>query len=494
MKKACVICRLLCVLLILLMLPVPASASQPEQSAGISATAAATEEETSIVPDSNDDKPYDASVYKGCHSLDARFSFLGNEKRLDNAAAAVLYDFTNDTLMYSINPDTQLKPASLVKIMTGMLIAQADDLSVEVTIPENYVFSLSDGQRTTGLQPGETIRLEDLLYCVLVGSSNDAAVIAAEHLYGSQSAFVDEMNRQAQQLGCSNTSFSDVTGLSEDNQHSTARDLARILSAAMKIDAFRTPFCTTHYTVPATNLSEARRLVSNNFLTNTEVMSRYYDKRVLGGRIGITSDGGRNIAAISQRNEIEMITIVLGSASTYTESGQPVDFGGFQETITLLNWGYRGLAKVQILYENQALMQYEVINGECDVILCPNKSVFVTLPGNIVYDDLSFRFSSEYEGIAAPIEKGTRVSAVEVWYNGLCISQVDLYAMNRVRIQEPVDLTPNEVPTPAGLSPLLIVMIIIAVLLVLLFGRRLIYRVIRRHQIRRYRKNRRRSR
>lgn len=492
MKKTAKFCRILCLLLVIAALQIPVSAAQTETQPPESTSVPAISETIN-----KDDAPKrDTSVEKGCHSLDAKFPFLGMEPKIKNVEAALLFDLTNETLMYAWNADVQLKPASLVKIMTGMIVAQAEDLTQEVTIPEDYTFTISEASRTSKLQPGETISLENLLYCILVGSSNDASIIAAEHLFGTQEAFVAEMNRVAEELGCSNTVFSDVTGLDEESQYTTARDIGRILSAAMKIDAFRTAFCTSHYTVPATNLTSARRLVTNNHLVHTDVMKRYYDSRVTGGRIGVTSEDKRNIAVSATRNDIELISITMGSSSTYTADGRSiVDFGGFDETSDLLDIGFKGFSSVQIIYANQALMQYDVINGECDVILSPRESVQVILPYNVTLDDLSFRYSSDYEGISAPIEKDSRVSALEVWYNSLCISQVDLYAMNQVRVQEKLDLSVKEnTDASGGISPLLIVVIIVGILLVLLLGRRVIFRMIYKSRVRRYRKNRRRSR
>lgn len=491
MKKSSIFCRILCLILAILLLQIPVFAAQTTASAEDDATESVTE----YTQQEPGDKPYDASVEKGCHSIDGKFPFLGMESKVKNAQAAVLYDFTNDTLMYAWNADMQVVPASLVKIMTGMIVAQTEDLSQEVTIPEDYQFSLTDAQRTSKLQPGETISLENLLYCILVGSSNDASVIAAEHLFGTQEAFVEEMNRQAEELGCTGTFFSDVTGLDEEYQYTTARDVGRILSAALKIDAFKTVFSTTHYTVSATNLSQARRLVSNNWLAHTDVMERYYDSRVTGGRIGVTSDGNRNVAVTASRNDIELISIIIGSVSTYTPDGRKtVNYGGFQETIDLLNLGYKGFSSFQIIYANQALMQYKVNNGECDVVLCPHESVSVVLPYSASLEDLSFRYSSEYEGISAPINKGDRVSALEVWYNSLCISQVDLYAMNQVRVKEANTAPVVDDGSNKGISPFIIILIIIIVLVILLLGRRIIFRMIHQSRIRRHRKNRRRSR
>lgn len=488
MKKTGLLCRVLCLLFAVIMLQIPVYATQSDDLTGV--TEPAITESTQ-----GTGKKHDASVEKGCHTIDAKFPLLGTEAEVKNCEAAVLFDMTNQTLMFGWNPDVQIKPSSFAKIMTAWLIAQSGDLSREVTIPGDYVFPYSEASRTSKLQPGETITLESLLYCILVGSSNDACIVAAQYLAGSEDAFVEQMNQQAEAIGCTGTLFSDSTGIDEELQHTTARDVARILAEAMKNETFRTVFCKARYTVPATNMSDARRLLTNNYLVHMDIMERYFDSRVTGGRIAMSSEGKRSIAATAIRNDIEMVSVVVGCASTYTEDGRPRDYGGFDETSDLLDLGYRGFATAQIIYENQALMQYDVINGECDVILCPKESVQVILPYNISRDDLSFRYSSEYEGITAPIKKDARVSAVEVWYKSICIAQADLYAMNEVRVQEKIDLSVHEnTAGENGISPLVIIAIIVGILLVLFLGRRFIFRMIYKSRVRRYRKNRRRSR
>ena len=108
--------------------------------------------------------------------------------------------------------------------------------------------------------------VKDLLYCMMVASGNDAAIILADHVLGSQKAFVAEMNRYVTELGCANTHFTNVHGLHDDKQYTTARDMAKILAKAIQNTLFCEVFGAKEYAMPQTNKSNARRLISQNYL------------------------------------------------------------------------------------------------------------------------------------------------------------------------------------------------------------------------------------
>ena len=470
MKKTGLICRILCFICAVLLLAVPVAANS---STGM-----------------------DMSVIQGCHSLDAQMPMLGNTEEITNVYSAFLYDYTNDTLIYSLNPDQQYDPASLVKIMTGLIIAERGNMEDQITVDGNLLETLPSNSLGINLQAGEIISLRDLLYCVMVESANDAAVVAANHIAGSLDAFIDEMNRYASELGCKDTIFTNVHGLYDEFQVSTARDLARILTKAAKNETFMKAFSTVNYTVPATNMSEPRELSSGNFLMNDDLMTVYLDSRVTGGRSGVMDTGERNLAVTAERNDVKLVSIVLGSLSEIAENGYSViTFGSFNETIALLNMGFKGHHSVELFYDNQALKQYEVKNGDSYVSTGVQNGVKALLPYGVTYDDLSYRYNEDSTNIQAPVKAGDLISTVQVWYNELCLAQADLYALHDVKVKELVvtEEIMEESETSAS-TILIIVAVIVGLLIILLFGRRFIFRIIRSHQIRRPRKNRRRSR
>ena len=467
MKISGVFCRILCFLLIALLTVIPVMASET----------------------------VDMSVVRGCHSVDAQVPMLGTEKEIGNVYSAFLYDYTNDVLLFAQNPDQQYHPASLVKILTSLLVIQNGKLDDPVTVRQDVLDTVPANSRSLKLKDGEVLSLRDLLYATIVQSANEAAAIAADYISGSQEAFVKKMNDYATEIGCKSTHFVNPHGLHDDMQLSTARDLARILSVAAKDETFMEIFSTIHYTIPATNLSEARELSSNNFLMNDDVMTRYLDSRVTGGRAGVMDSGEHNLAVTAEYRDVKLVSIVLGSLSVVGANGRTITYGSFPETSQLLNMGFKGYHSVQLFHKDQVLKQYSVVNGESYVATGVRDAVLALLPQGVEYEDLSYRYNEDDTIVHAPVKEGDVISTVQVWHEELCLAQANLYALHDVN-EKQVIITEEIVEEPESdhSGILLIVVVIVGLLIVLLVGRRLIFRFIRKQQMRRHRRNHRRSR
>ena len=201
----------------------------------------------------------DISVVSGSHSIDASIPVLGSDQLIENTTNVFLYEANTDTVLYAWNADEPVHPASFVKIMTALVAIEHGKLSDVVSVKEETLNGFPKDSVSVELKPNELITLEDLLYCMIVGSANDAAAVIAEHISGSQEAFVAEMNRYAVELGCTGTNFTNAHGLHDENQITTARDSAKILRAALEKEAFYTIFTTPRYSTEATNLSPSRK-------------------------------------------------------------------------------------------------------------------------------------------------------------------------------------------------------------------------------------------
>lgn len=368
----------------------------------------------------------------GCHSIDGQIPVLGNAKLINNATAMILYETNTDTLMYAFNADAQVPPSSLIKILTALVALENGNLDDVVTVRSDVLATLPADAAVVELETDEVLTLRDLLYCMMVSSGNDAAVVLANYVMGNQIKFVAEMNRYATEFGCTGTNITNVHGLHDANQYTTARDITRILAKALQNEQFREIFGTTRYTVPATNKSEERNLVSKNFLICTEDMEIYFDARVTGSRTAITNDRSNSLASVAEVGDMELICIMIGSKSQYEEDGYTTRvYGGYTETTKLLDQGFGGYKPVQVFHENQALQQNSVLNGECDVILGTKTALSSVVPENVGAEHLIYRYTNT-EGLTAPIQKGDRLATVEVWNGTLCIGQTELYAMNSV--------------------------------------------------------------
>lgn len=367
------------------------------------------------------------------NTLDAPVSVLGSGKLIDNAAAVILYEANSDTLMYDWNADVQVYPASMVKILTALIAIDYGRLTDMVTVDKNVLDTVPYDAVSADLQEGETLSLEDLLYCMMVGSANDAAAVIAAHISGTQAAFVEEMNRYALDLGCTGSHFTNVHGLHDKEQYTTARDVARILSAAMKNDYFSELFCAVSYTVPQTNKSDARKLTTSNHLISKEIEEIYFDARVIGGRTGVTTDQKRCLAAVSEVNGMQLISVVMGAASQYAADGYTIElYGSFSETSKLLDHASGGYRCTQVLFDGQVLRQRPVIGARNNLMLGSTSSLFAVLPTNITSADLVYQYTDANDEFRVPIQKGEILSYVEVWYGGVRVAQAQLQAMNDV--------------------------------------------------------------
>lgn len=442
----------------------------------------------------------DASVLYGCHSIDAQVPLLGEQQLVENARSMILFDANSDTLLYAWNADERMYPASLAKIVTAIVVIEQGTMTDSVTVTAEALATIPKDAVRYGFSPGEVISVEALLYCMMVDSANDAAAILANYLCGTEEAFAAEMNRFAEELHCKDTNFVNPHGLHDDEQYTTARDITRILSAALKNDLFREIFETVYYTMPATNMSGEIWISTGNYLMNKDKdkVEIYYDPRVTGGRTGVTTDGERCIASTAREGELELISIVMGSKSSYNEGGLTNSFGGYQETSDLLDYGFDGLRTAQIIYEEQAIRQCSVVNGDTDLVLGAQVSLSTILPQGVKQTNLTYRYTDSVSAFEAPIEKGTKLSNLEVWYGNICIAQADLYALNRVQTQRSVKSVIQDPDNPGTWTT---VLTIVGICLLVLIVAVVVYKVFRKVKAtianarkRRHRKNRRRSR
>ncbi len=376
----------------------------------------------------------DMSVTGGCNTLDAQAPLMGAGQLVDNAKSVVLYETTTDTLLYAYQGDAQLSPASFVKVMTALIAIEKGQPEAAVTVRSEVLESVPYDAMVVGLLADEVLTVKDLLYCMMVGSGNDAAAVLADYISGSQQAFVDVMNDYADKLGCTNTNFVNAHGLHHDNQLTTARDSAKILAYALKNDAFCEVFNAVTYTVPATNKSEERELTTQNHLIKKND-EKYYDSRVLGGRTGTANDRTRNVASIAEVGNMDVICIVMGCQSQYATDGYSIKtYGGYGETTKLLDLVSGGYQAVRLLHPEQVVTQFDVPNGDALISVSAGDTVSSVIPLDYQKENLSYRYLG-MDGLSVPVVKGQKVGVVQIWCGTVCIAQADLLSMNAVALK-----------------------------------------------------------
>ena len=380
----------------------------------------------------------DASVEYGSRTLDAKKPLTGTDDYTGKVKAALLYDLGSDSLVFGQDIDEKLYPASLTKIMTCLMtIEMQPDLDVMVTVTKAGLADQEPGGSNVALKVGEEMSVRDLLYCLMVKSGNDAASVLAVHNSGSIEAFVEEMNRRAQELGCTGTHFMNAHGLHNDEHYTTARDMAKILREAMKYPIFEEIFTCKEYTVPATNLSEARELKTTNFLIRSNGYPIVTDSRVLGGKTGNTSKAGRCLVTLSEKDGMRLLSVVLGAKAVYGADGYSfLRYGNFEETSDLLDFAYGNYTTMQVLNPTQVAGQFAVSGGAHNAFGSIEASMSAVVPKGSDYNTIRYEYTLTDGTLTAPVDKGQKIGLVRVWYDNICLAQQELLSAADVEVQQ----------------------------------------------------------
>lgn len=206
-----------------------------------------------------------------------------------SSSYAVLMDADSGRIFYQKDADAKAYPASLTKVMTVLVAVEAVErgefsLTDSVTASDTCLEGMVDDGSTAGIVPGETMPLQDLLYCALLASANEACNVIAEYIGGSVDAFVEMMNTRAEELGCTGTHFANTHGLPDENHYTTAHDIALIYLEAISHDLFAEISGTVSYSVAPTNVSDVRELSNTNSLINQN--ATFYPRLLLRVRQG----------------------------------------------------------------------------------------------------------------------------------------------------------------------------------------------------------------
>lgn len=289
-------------------------------------------------------------------------------------------------------------PASTTKIMTAILTLENCGLDETVTVSYDTVMSIPDGYSSASLEVGETLTVEQLLELLLVHSANDAANCLAEYVGGSVESFISMMNTKVNELGLSNTHFTNSFGMHDDNHYTTAEDLATIMRYCIQNEDFRKISGKASCAIPATNKHEARRYSSTNNMILPN--SRSYYPYLTCGKTGYTTQAGDCLVSCSYKDNLEFVCVVLGGKTINGVSSR------FKDTKTLFEYGYNNFSVKPLLNLNDVITNIEVKNGTKDTknldllagtvleALVDNSSTFNTLEPQITLK----------EEIKAPIE------------------------------------------------------------------------------------------
>ncbi|MDH2998327.1 D-alanyl-D-alanine carboxypeptidase [Pasteurellaceae bacterium LFhippo2] len=335
-----------------------------------------------------------------------------------NAQTFVLMDYNSGAVLTSLNADQRQYPASLTKMMTSYVLGQAiksgkvknDDM---VTVTESSWAQKFPGSSKMFLNLNQQVSIEDLNKGIIIVSGNDATVAVAEHVSGSQAAFIDEMNKYVQQFGLKNTHFATVHGLDDPNQYSSARDMAIIGAHVIR------------------DLPEEYKLYSEKEYTFNKIKQPnrnglLWDKtmNVDGMKTGHTDKAGYNLVASAYNTNTRLISVVMG-VPTY--KGREV------ESKKLLQWGFANFETLKPLAAGQTVLEQSVYYGDVSKAqLGVLQDSYITIPKG-KSGELKARYELEKKMLEAPFAKGQVVGKVIYQLNGKDIASVDLQVMQEIQ-------------------------------------------------------------
>lgn len=337
------------------------------------------------------------------------------------APCAILTEASTGRVIYEKNADESLHPASITKIMTLLIIFDAVEdgsISLEdaVTVSEH---AASMGGSQVFLEPGETQTVETMIKCIAIASANDACVAMAEHISGSEDAFVQSMNERAEALGMNNTHFVNCCGLDADGHMTTARDVAimsrELITAHPAIHDYSCIWMDTitHVT---------RRGESEFVLNNTNKLLKQYEWAT-GLKTGSTSLAKFCLSATARRNDIELISVIMASPSGKTR---------VSDSIALLNYGY-GICS---LYHDNNMPSIDVIpiKGGIRSDISVEYSSQMNYLFTDKYDASLIESHAEYlEDLEAPVQKGDVIGQLTYTYDGKFMDSIDIIASESIK-------------------------------------------------------------
>lgn len=346
------------------------------------------------------------------------------------AKAAMLIELNSNTLIYEYQKDLSLYPASLTKIMTCMLAIEYGKASDVVTVSHAALQGLSEYGSTAGLLEGEELTLDELLYCVMVSSANEACNVVAEYISGDIDSFVDLMNETAQSLGMSSTHFANTHGLHDENHYTTAYDLSILARWAWQSEQFRKYATVTTHVVPSTNKSGERTLNSTNLLTDPG--SDYYYDRASGLKTGFTTPAGGCLISTAASGNLEFLSIVCGCATQSETTGDE----RFSETARLFRTAFDSVSYLQVLSSESSMADMADVlysDGRETVVIHAAEDRYAFLPTDADKTDIECVVT--YDNglpLEAPLAEGERVGTVTAYYQGKAIASCDAVTLTAV--------------------------------------------------------------
>ncbi|TXL67904.1 D-alanyl-D-alanine carboxypeptidase [Cerasibacillus terrae] len=328
-----------------------------------------------------------------------------------DAQSAILMERDTGKIMFDKNAHKKLPPASMVKIMTLLLIMEQIDkgeLKKEemVRISEN---AASMGGSQVFLENGEEMSVDDLIKAVAIASGNDASVALAERIAGSEEAFVAKMNQKAEALQLKNTVFKNVTGLPVKGQYSTAHDMAIIAKELLKYEDI-----TTYTSIYEDYLRKGEK---NEFwLVNTNKLVHHY-QGVDGLKTGYTNEAKYCLTATAEKNEMRVITVVMGAETIKKRN---------KMTSNMLDYAFNQYETNQLYKKGEKVEKLQLLKGDNkNVNIVTSQSISTLFKKAEPLKDVKTEMTIQ-DDFQLPLKKGDKVGVLKIMKGDKTLSETPL--------------------------------------------------------------------
>ena len=350
--------------------------------------------------------------------------------------AAVLMDCTTGKVLYEKNSRERLYPASITKLMTGLLTAENTQMTDVVTFSHEAVYGIEPGSSHIAVQEGEQLTVEQCLYGLFLQSANEVAAGLAEHISGTQAAFAQKMTARAKELGCTDTNFVNPHGLHNDDHYTTAYDMALIAREVQTHDELMTIMGTVSYEIPPTNVQTETRYIhaQNQMIKPPSIYAYDY---CLGGKNGFTNEALNTLVTFAEKDGVRLLCVVLkeNGANAYVDSINLFDYGfaNYQTATVFQGSEFSLTLPVQQTYEGKTVSVGEVqlvTNGDLKLTY-PKDAGSVTLERQVNCPEV----------LEAPLSADTAVGTLDLYQNKELVGSLSLYPATDVAGYTPEELT-----------------------------------------------------
>ena len=347
-----------------------------------------------------------------------------------------MVNLDTDMEVYAKDPDTQRYPAGLTKIMTYIIAAEYfDDFDARIKIKQSVIDDLiADGMVCTGMDwhVGESLTVTDILYAMMLPIGHDAAMVLADYIgEGDVSKFVDMMNDKAKELGCTDTHFTNPTGVHEKKHYTTARDLYKITRYAIGLPLFSKICNTSTYYMEGDDYP----LVTTNYMIDVGRGGDYFYTYATGIKNSSTPEAGRCLAATARVDDEGYSYLIICLHAPYDEDKEVFEQYCMIEAANLFRWAFLNLTFVTPVTKDTPICEQKVDHAwdTESILLVPDADLNIVLPYD--YNDADITIVPDNtESVSAPIGKGDIITTATVYYKDQPFTKINLIAHESVSV------------------------------------------------------------